>query len=859
MSKPQAQWHTVKRTLREHDPNKYRANIKTIGSELEGATLLLVRDHGSPVEEYLHGDTEALSNAGQLAGFTVTPIDTEPQLPDDITACAHPVVGYQSRLRKVGDVEKMWTDYAGARKALETKMPQTGYVSITFRRQGALFEDRRIRRWISDELNQPEDSSDLTQALCARASIGAPSARAATDTARKIGEILCPEINNIHAHRSLPRFGMLALTATLAVLCLTASIIHPLLTLRTAAIGTIALALALIVTLVATTRIAAISVPHEQTMAVALAALAFWWTAYLVAMPLWGCLVPAVLAVAAGVYWFNWSAQDDIRRKPRRYGWPSRKRMASSNDNATESGITTHKTQVNAYGAHRSTLLITPLMLASALTPSGEGEADQQDLHPAPRALTGPDVIALGVDQNGRTAGILPENLFGGIAIFGSAGSGKSVLSHGIMQWADLHRAGSDPAYWGQDSRIIDFEMKDDNGVRVMQRFRRKAFDGDARYKGRVSYLADPSSRCIDLLGMGEGRDAASTASDIGDALQYIYDEGDIRGQSLDIIKQAFTIAVAVQRYCEQCERNTASMVERMRAMEAKYRGAAHAKAQATPMGWALTALAGADGRTGSARALGAMVRALHLEQPDSKDMEQAALSAEQLYGQADAAITQASEKRLLEYTDAPRNKIRPFTQVEHVFSPSRARLTWRQVLERSGDYHFVFTDRKLRDGTIYALPDKMRSLLGKWMMLTLWKEVTATCQDWQARGKHTMFVCDELSMLSGTTDSEILRQMKDQGRSFGWINLFSTQYPQQLPPVLLTSVCGYKTFVTFELQDAAMADKVATQLGGEDDGWKAGTVRKIPQYHVAVATHADGTLQPTFLVKVTDFDRNYR
>lgn len=111
------------------------------------------------------------------------------------------------------------------------------------------------------------------------------------------------------------------------------------------------------------------------------------------------------------------------------------------------------------------------------------------------------------------------------------------------------------------------------------------------------------------------------------------------------------------------------------------------------------------------------------------------------------------------------------------------------------------------------------------------------------------------------TADDTILSAMKDQGRSFGWIPVVATQYPEQLAPRLLTSVFGYSTFITFNTPDASMAERTAAQLTSDmgEDGWTASAVQTLPRFHVALRTRDDVQLQPACLVKVPDFDEGLR
>ena len=204
----------------------------------------------------------------------------------------------------------------------------------------------------------------------------------------------------------------------------------------------------------------------------------------------------------------------------------------------------------------------------------------------------------------------------------------------------------------------------------------------------------------------------------------------------------------------------------------------------------------------------------------------------------------------------ASANKVRQFMDVEHVFTPRRARLTWGDVLASPGDYHFVFAPH---GG--HRIPAPMDRILGAWMLHRLCDTIMAQCQGWEAAGKHTMIVCDELSMLSSADDSS-LAHIKDQMRSFGVVAVFATQYPEQLSDMLLRSFMGYATFIAFKTPDTATAQQIAARLSDEEgaDGWNAGAVMNLVQYQCAVRTQGafpgrPTQLQPTFLVNAHNFD----
>lgn len=848
-------WHAVKRNLTQDDADKRRGYVSNIPDNLKDATLLLVKQGGN-ITEYLYGDTELLKTAGRIDGFTPTPLpdDGEPELPEGIDACAHPVVPLSVTLADKSAIDKSKTDWTAIRSAVEATLPDDKdcYVSFTFRRQGNV-ESKRIRNWVTDEYGHAEDDTQMgAKMLCSRLSIGiaGSSNTEAKSVAQRIGATVCPTYTAMGAHASRPKFALFATLCTLTVLTALIPFLHPLMTWKAVAFTEAGLLLAYLLAYAVST----ISIVYLNRVYITCGwlAMAAYVPLLMLNVPWWAFLIPLALAVPAFLRWQSWTAWDDIWQKPRRYyAFRNGTRTANQSDMVNQYGKESDRKTLATYGTHHSTLLIIPDVLAAMLIPDSAGQEAAQNLYPASAALTKGGIL-LGKDQTGRDTYLTVPELYGGIAVFGSAGSGKSVLTHGIMQWASSNRTTTDPKDWGSDSRVIDFQMKDMEGVEVMQAYR-KANGLPTAKTFRI--LKSDDAHNIDILGMKAGLDASATAKQAAAAMQFAFDDGDIRGSSLDVLRCALTIGIAVQRHLDMGGMQERDMFsKRITELEPRYHGAANMRMQSTPMGWALVALCGAEGGVGAARALGAVCRALALEHPEEKDMEHAATAAEQLYGHADEKATRASDDRILNRTDAPRNKVSRFTSVEHLFTTHRGTVTWRQILAHAEDYHVAFCDVNEPGGV--QVEQSLRAIIAKWVMYTMWQTVQSYCQSWQLQGKHTMFVCDEVSLLADA-ESTVLCQMKDQGRSFGWIPVLATQFPEKLPPLLMHSVFNYGTLVSFYLSDKEMASMIAMQM---HDEWTPETVRGLSRerHALALRTYAPD-MQPPCIVFAKDFDAGYR
>ncbi|MBT1162146.1 type IV secretory system conjugative DNA transfer family protein [Bifidobacterium sp. SO1] len=850
------QWFAITRSLQEIDTDTLRERSGNIPSKLDGTTMLLVKQGTQPVREYIYGNEDDLKSAGDLAGFSIAPLSDdqdEPELPDGIDRMAHPLVPWRARLNSQSNMERLRTNLAGMRDSIETLMPPDSYVSFTLRKQG-YFEQMRIRNWISDEHATVEDDNELAQknTMCMRISAGCADGRLSKSLAKDVGSAAFYLMSEMDAHTSHPRFGMFLSGIISILLTSIAILVSPLpFFIPQTHSGVLIPMLAVAVVTALTVLISRIPIVSfmqpSQIISIGSCALAYLLMLML-PIPSW-LIIPCILFTAyAGFRWSQWTVWDDIMQKPRRYYAFSSNRNATDSDKETKLGARDNRPVVSGYGTQRTTLIISPARITALYTPLQSAGARTQGSHPVPDTLSSSGVY-LGDDETGRHCYLRPDQLYGGIAISGEAGSGKTVLTHGIAQWAVTAREHTSEKIWGADSRLIMFWMKDDTGVGNLAEYRS---EHGITTPQRVIYVADPSSRGIDMLGIRDGKNAKDTAVSIAATMQYSFEQGDILNDSLNIITQAMTIGVTATRFSFK---HPGVIVDRCHQLEQQFFGAGQLKEQQSPIGWATVALCGSDGQIGSARALGQVLRALALEYAGTEFEEDLTLSsqaAEQLYGRPDQNGRAArSDRDILQRTNASLNKVNQFLPIEHVFTLKRANATWAKILNNPGDYHIVLSEH---DG--HSLPERMDKILGAWLLYRLWNTIAANCKGWLNEGKHTMLICDELSMLANGND-DILQKMREQGRSFGLMLVFATQYPKQLSPILLDSFMGYSTFISYSTMNNEIAQLVANRLtdAAGEDGWTPAAIMNLPKYTAAVRSRTQDQLQPSFLVKIHNFD----
>ena len=211
-----------------------------------------------------------------------------------------------------------------------------------------------------------------------------------------------------------------------------------------------------------------------------------------------------------------------------------------------------------------------------------------------------------------RTSGYLdPTQLYSGIAISGEAGSGKTVLTHGISQWAISHRNDTGRDVWGTDSRL--HPLLDEGRHQSGSAGPVSANAGLTPI--HVSYtsptLPASVSICSECRKEGTQETAESVAQNHEDTHSIA---GDIQNDSQNIIT-----AIHDHRRGRKPIRPTQAgdILRRCRQLEQQYPGAGQLRQQQSPISWAVVALLmGRMGQTGSARR-GQVCRALALELKD--------------------------------------------------------------------------------------------------------------------------------------------------------------------------------------------------------------------------------------------------
>lgn len=759
-----------------------RATIRQTLDRDDGCIILITR--GSTLMCLPDGDPDLAERVAHAARATITPVDPPDILDQPGLTCAHPVIPWGSRLSRTAR-ESDTGDPASI------SPPEHGFVAITIRRMGWL-EKQRVENWISDEFNAQADTCKLRDSGTglARITVAAPSRRDALDHAIQAAQALNMGLDTFRAHdHTADTLWPLLWTLPIPLALTVMPLIGP--------PPTILLAL-LAATLLAAIGLAA-SWRHP------LAALTILYTGLLAQTGHLTTILPAIPAWAAwlaAAAWLNRPTPDPLWRqismRPRHWWAPwARRRHADSSDNKTRMGGNDDNPSgtLASWPVHRSTMIITPTALAGALTPrtgatvTGLTRADDELA-----AATGP---LIGTDAAGRPIRLPEPILYGGIAVVGEPGSGKSNLMHGLLAWTGAHRRPGDV--------IIDFEVKGGGGLPILGRL----------IDGRVVHAR--------LDGMGPGIDMLGDGDPIQRADRFATLLHDALGDEQIGPRSRMQLRLAAQLAMQACE--PGRLADRL----------AKTGLQPPEHGWLPLAgiLLGREGIPEARR----WMRVIMIEHPGE---------GEQLgYGMQANGRPATPDSRLTDLLGAPMNKIDLLCRHASVFDPARRLASWPLILERGLT---VLVDM---DG----LDDAM-DLIGAMLMSSLRQAVIATCDGWQERERTVTVACDELSILAGA-DPRIPEWFREKGRSYGVRCLFATQRPGQLDPRLARSFLGFMTLISFALRDGTTAGDVAAALDQGRGVWTPAAVGSIGTHMCALRTVGSNGMLPVTVLLTPDWDHD--
>lgn len=697
----------------------------------------------------------------RAANATLQECDEPTQVLEEPQAWAHAFVPISASLARTP------RDDAPDREEARLEPSQGTVVVITVRRMGWV-ESNRNSNWIADELNRQADGSKLRGAGVgvARIMAGAPSKREALDQARESANALgLGLVPGLSSHLSRPGLGLLLASLPMAMSGLLLAILaHPL--------------------------------------------------CGLLALP---------LPFMAWRWWRRRDPINDVDQRPRHRWWWARTRFAHSSDHKTmmagDDQNTDSKRRVYAYAFQRSSFPLPSGALAAIAAPPADRTATVSALTVRPDQLAQADGPLVGVDAQGEPIRMWQAALYGGIALFGEPGGGKSNMMHGVTAWLARHHRTGDV--------LVDFESKGVDSVPTL-----------TRIAGRLPLVdvCDPATPMIDVLGAGDAHDKAERFSAL---MRAALGEQQIGPQSRIQLRdsvEAALLALDAPGFPDQCRAQGAPL----------------------PRTWVECAarLLGREG-VSDARALGrACSRATHAD-----------ALLERLHGGVtpETGRPRIRDGELAQLLRAPMNKM-DILAGSHVFTPGRRSINWNTLIARSrthGDARILVNLGAAvhpdPSGRHADLTDDQRRLIGALLFRGLKDEVEASCGGWQAEGRHMRIIVDELTDVLGGDgrsdggNADILAWLREKGRAYGVELMVGTQNTTQLADALLASVASLMTVGSFVLRSDVTAGPAAAALGVD-----ASLVRGLPRHTCAIRTVGgppDMASLPVMVARIPHFD----
>lgn len=420
-----------------------------------------------------------------------------------------------------------------------------------------------------------------------------------------------------------------------------------------------------------------------------------------------------------------------------------------------------------------------------------------KELHPR----IGPFV---GIDDVGEKVHLSAPDMWAGIALLGSPGSGKSVLTRSLFAWAlaDKLKPSGAVGFPGQRSTLIAFENKGDGA---------NAYDEWGVALGRrpvIVEISDPLSPGIDLF------DVPGTLDQRGEffanAMVYAFAEGSIQDRSFATLKSVFTAALAVTP-------DFAARVEGLRP-------------NGSPIYYAYVLLAGYGDALGASLAGEIMSEAVRLESMGAPDPDLS--TARDALAPLFQDRSESARRSLIESAS---NKVGQLMSAEGFWSPTRRKRSWSAIVDSHETV--IINSGVSRSGSI--ADDKLSAIMSSLLMFGLRAAIMRTCSGWQEQGRNVTILADELSLLAGSSP-EIITWMRNQGRSYGVSCIFATQYPDQLAIAVRAALMSFSTLITFKQDNGTFADQVAQDASADGSTWERSDVITLDRYQTIIRTNVN-------------------
>lgn len=410
------------------------------------------------------------------------------------------------------------------------------------------------------------------------------------------------------------------------------------------------------------------------------------------------------------------------------------------------------------------------------------------------------------------------QDLWGGLALVGQPGSGKTAFLEALWGYACRERV-SPLGIVGTPKQhaLIAFDTKEDGLASVQYRAWSQAV-GD---RALMVNTADPAEQVgLELFPDVPGEDASDWARRVVNAFIYLWGTDSIGANSFDTLIRVFSAAKLV----------TPAIASRVQEMPLRL--------EASPFYYADVLLTNRGDEAGVELAAALADAAV---QPAADPGLAEVVASLRMYA---PGFTPAQRQRLME---APRTKVAALTALEQWWSrPKRA--TWHSLLSKDAA---VIVNLGMSGG--HSHDDKLRSELAGLMMYTLQGEIKRTCVGWFEQDRAVSVFSDEVKHIAASS-AEVLTWMRNDARAYGVRPKFATQTPDTLQTEVRRALFGFANLMMFAQDEAATVRELVDDLTMSGGEWDKSDIANLNRFEVIVRATFQGRRLEPFTGTVPDF-----
>jgi len=481
------------------------------------------------------------------------------------------------------------------------------------------------------------------------------------------------------------------------------------------------------------------------------------------------------------------------------------------------------------YPLASSSFLFGPAMTVGVVSPHGANVSSVAtvEARSVPTALlenVGP-LIAYGessdsTDGDSRRVAVHMDasEMFGGVAVVGQPGTGKTTLLHNLWAWSVLERVRPSGRrdYPGVNDTLIAFESKGE-GAAIYERWSQNFGD-------RVVMIdvADPLAPAIHVA--DPSLPPAERARAFVSAMKYAWEDSAIQSLATETLNTVLTAAMS-------CPPEVAAATAHLTDGEVSFMSLAHI-------------MLGGRCAYEDARQFFTNLEAHHLELPD--DAPNKATLGSAVSGLGTILGAGVPQNRWRDAVSSSRNKIDVLMEVGHWWYASRPHGSWKDAL--NGHAAVVINSGVSRSGD--QLDEEVGRVIASMTAYSLKIAIQKNCSGWQTQDRYVSIFSDEIAVLAASS-SEVLEWLRTQGRAYGVRPFLACQWPSQLPPKVHDSFMSSVTMLFFQQSDHKVIDEAIHRLSVGGGEWTSADIGNLERFQAILHATSGGRLQPPAPVRM--------